>query len=111
MHSDLIICTYFNTTERKMERKDWTLLVYRMDKRCNDGKKLHGRYEYCDKTELDMRHEIKDLSAKLYTEDKFCIELHETYVTRVNMMTGLEYEERYDTPRYCSPSSESFWSM
>ena len=38
-------------------------------------------------------------------------EIHETYVTRVNMMGGAEYQERYDTPRYCSPSSEAYWSM
>ena len=24
---------------------------------------------------------------------------------------GKEYQERYDTPRFCSPSSESYWSM
>jgi len=22
-----------------------------------------------------------------------------------------EFEERYDTPYYCSPSSETYWSM
>jgi hypothetical protein len=27
------------------------------------------------------------------------------------MMGGGEYQERYDTPRYCSPSSEAYWSM
>jgi hypothetical protein len=32
-------------------------------------------------------------------------------VTRVNLMTGLEYQERADTPSYCSPASESYWSM
>jgi hypothetical protein len=37
--------------------------------------------------------------------------IHETMVTRKNMMGGAEYQERYDTPRYCSPSSEAYWSM
>jgi hypothetical protein len=32
-------------------------------------------------------------------------------VTRVNMMTGAEYQERADTPLCCSPSSETYWSM
>jgi hypothetical protein len=27
------------------------------------------------------------------------------------MMGGGKYQERYDTPNYCSPSSESYWSM
>ena len=39
------------------------------------------------------------------------IEVHETYVTRRNLMTGILYQERYDTPRCCSPSTETYWSM
>jgi len=26
-------------------------------------------------------------------------------------MTGAEFQERYDTPYYCSPSSETYYSM
>lgn len=32
-------------------------------------------------------------------------------VEKVNMMTGEKYMERSDTPYYCSPSSETYWSM
>jgi hypothetical protein len=32
-------------------------------------------------------------------------------VTRKNLMTGQEYQEDVNTPNFCSPSSESFWSM
>ena len=39
------------------------------------------------------------------------VEVFETYVTRKNIRSGYEYQERYDTPSFCSPSSESFWSM
>lgn len=35
----------------------------------------------------------------------------EKQVTRVNMMTGNEYQESVNRPRSCSPSSEAFWSM
>ena len=35
----------------------------------------------------------------------------EKIVTRRNLMSGEEYEERINTPRYCSPSSEAYWSM
>ena len=41
----------------------------------------------------------------------FVAEVSETYVTRKNMMSGKEFQERYDTPSFCSPSSESYWSM
>jgi hypothetical protein len=32
-------------------------------------------------------------------------------VTRKNLMTGKEFQEDVNTPYFCSPSSESFWSM
>ena len=32
-------------------------------------------------------------------------------VKRVNMMSGQEYYESVNTPHYCSPSSETYWSM
>jgi hypothetical protein len=32
-------------------------------------------------------------------------------VERTNIMTGEKFEEDVNTPRFCSPSSESFWSM
>lgn len=41
----------------------------------------------------------------------FVAEVFETYVTRKNMMSDKEFQERYDTPSFCSPSSESYWSM
>lgn len=35
----------------------------------------------------------------------------ERMVERTNMMTGKKYMESVNTPRYCSPSSEAYWSM
>lgn len=32
-------------------------------------------------------------------------------VERTNLMSGKKYMERRDTPYFCSPSSESYWSM
>ena len=32
-------------------------------------------------------------------------------VTRTNLMSGKEYQEPSNTPGYCSPSSEAYWSM
>jgi hypothetical protein len=32
-------------------------------------------------------------------------------VTRVNLMSGKEYQEPSNTPGYCSPASEAYWSM
>jgi hypothetical protein len=35
----------------------------------------------------------------------------EKQVTKVNMMTGKEFQESINTPHYMSPSSETYWSM
>ena len=32
-------------------------------------------------------------------------------IERTNLMTGKKYMEDVNTPYFCSPSSESFWSM
>lgn len=54
---------------------------------------------YIDTVAADMR------------ERGFVVNVFETFVTKKNMMSGREYQERYDTPAFCSPSSEQFWSM
>ena len=35
----------------------------------------------------------------------------EKTVTRTNIMSGKEYQERANPPISCSPSSETYWSM
>lgn len=32
-------------------------------------------------------------------------------VERTNLMTGKKFQEDVNTPYYCSPSSETYWSM
>ena len=32
-------------------------------------------------------------------------------VERVNLMSGVKYMEKSNTPNYCSPASEAYWSM
>jgi hypothetical protein len=32
-------------------------------------------------------------------------------VKKVNLMSGQEYWESVNTPNYCSPASEAYWSM
>jgi len=32
-------------------------------------------------------------------------------VTRKNLMSGAEYQEDVNTPYFCSPASETYWSM
>lgn len=77
---------------------------------------------------LDRRYHATERAAKSaltravnkggYTRDELDIaessvfsSTIEKFVTKTNLMTGKEYEERVNTPIYCSPSSESYWSM
>ena len=85
---------------------EYTLEIYKTDKRTKEGKRLVAKQDFAPTT--------KDYIA-LVAESKrklgFIVEVFETYVTRKNLMAGKEFQERYDTPYFCSPSSESYWSM
>ena len=81
----------------------------------------NGRDERYGRNRVGMRFVlVKDLVcsysdaycvAENYRQEGFVALLHETFVTRKNLLSGKEYQERYDTPYFCSPSRESFWSM
>ena len=86
----------------------YTVEIYKTDRRTKKGERLVQKQDY-DTDNLSMlEHSVKHtwLPSQGYR-----YEIHETYVTRKNMMGGAEFKERYDTPYYCSPSSETYWSM
>lgn len=97
----------------------YTIEVYKKDKRIKAGRsirwgqnKLGLRFVLSQDYEGKSLEEIKTLCKTVYPESKkFVTEIHETYVERRNIMSGKTYKERYDTPNFCSPSSESYWSM
>jgi hypothetical protein len=86
----------------------YTVEIYKTDARTKKGERLVSKtdYEVSDKSMLE--HTVKHTYR---ASQGFRYEIHQTYVTRTNMMGGKEYQERYDTPNYCSPSCESYWSM
>lgn len=103
-----------------MENNKLTLEVYKKDKRIKSrsetvrwGNNKPGlRFVLKQDYEGKSREELEELCRTGYPESKkFITEIHETYVTRKNIMSGTEYQERYDLPYYCSPSSETYWSM
>ena len=86
----------------------YTVEVYKKDARTKKGERLYHKADY-DTTDLSMlEHTVKHTWR---ASQGFRAEIHETMVTRTNMMSGTSYQERYDTPRCCSPSSEAYWSM
>ena len=86
----------------------YTVEIYKTDARTRKGERLVSKTDY-DVTETSMlehtvRHTYRASQGYRY-------EIHETLVTRTNLLSGQEFQERYDTPYYCSPSSESYFSM
>lgn len=86
----------------------YTVEIYKKDARTKKGERMVSKTDY-DTDNLSMlEHTVKHTYR---ASQGFRYEIHETMVKRTNLMGGAEYWERYDTPRYCSPSSESYWSM
>ena len=85
---------------------EYTLEIYKSDKRTKEGRRLVAKEDFAPTTEAYISA-VADGKRKL----GFIVEVFETYVTKKNLMGGKEFKERYDTPYYCSPSSESYWSM
>ena len=88
-----------NTTEYTIER-------YTIDLRRKDGLRLLDKIDYTPSTMELLKNIVNDLE-----DDGFIVNYFPTYTTEKNLLTGELYQERYDTPSFCSPSSESFWSM
>ena len=85
----------------------YTVVVFKFDKRTKSGEREVLRKDYDTDNLSILTHTVKHT----YPASQFRTEIHETYVTRKNVMTGKEFQERFDTPYFCSPSSESYWSM
>ena len=85
----------------------YTLIVFRKDRRCKSGEREYLRRDYDTDNLSILAHTVKHT----WPASQFRTEIHETYVTRKNLVTGKEYQERFDTVYFCSPSSESYWSM
>jgi hypothetical protein len=94
---------------------EYTLEMYKADRRIKKdaryGKDKAGLRFY---DALDLGPTTKDYVSTVveaYQRRGFVVQVYETFVTRKNLVGGKEFQERYDTPYFCSPSSESYWSM
>ena len=84
----------------------YTVEIYRKDLRKKEGERLVLKKDYDTDNKITLEKSVRD---HLAANERY--EIHETYVTKTNMMSGKQFQERYDTPYYCSPSSETYWSM
>ena len=84
----------------------YTVEIYKVDRRTKAGERMTFKQDYDTDNRSTLEKSVKD---GLQPGERY--EIHETYVTRTSLMGGKEFKERYDTPYYCSPSSETYWSM
>lgn len=93
-------------------RGDYTVEVYKADGRCKSGWKFYTKRDYInmEKSTLEEAYSDKYLILDKKNRRMYKYTIHDTWVTRKNLLTGEPFLERYDTPYYCSPSSETFWS-
>ena len=85
----------------------YTVEVFRKDGRTKLGERLVKKVDVEAPNECEARFEV----SLNYRGKGYSYKVFETYVTRKNLMTGVECQERYDRPYCCSPSSQTYWSM
>lgn len=91
-------------------KQDYTLYIYRKDRRFKAGERLFSTTVWSGRTEEGMLRECNEL-YDLYPATKgWRFEFHPTMKTVVNLMTGKEIRIHRDTPRICDPSSELYWT-
>ena len=93
----------------------YTLEVYKEDKRIKKderyGRNKAGLRFVEVKDFAPVTKDFIEYAANSIRDLGFVVKVFETYKTEVNMMSGKKFQERYDTPYFCSPSSETYWSM
>lgn len=84
----------------------YTVEVYKSDARTRKGLRLVHKQDH-DTQDLSQ---LQEAMNQAWPPPRFRTVIHETYVTRTNLMTGQPVQERYDLPWSCSVASESYWS-
>lgn len=86
----------------------YTAWVYKRDGRTRAGERRVLARDY----RAFSADALRNLMAETWPAAKgYRVEVYETMVERENAMTGETFRERFDTPRSCSPASETYWSM
>ena len=85
-----------------------TVEIYKKDRRTKTGERLVKKTDYAISDRVTLEHLVR---TTWLARDGYWFKIYDTFVTRKNLLSGQEFKERYDTPYYCSPSSETYWSI
>lgn len=94
---------------------EYTLEIYKKDQRIKRDER-YGRnragLRFIEVIDFaPVTRDYIDSVAAAKRKQGFVVEVFETFVMQKNFLNGREFKERYDTPNYCSPSSEAYYSM
>jgi len=94
-----------------MSKQDYTMYIYKADRRCKSGERLVSTTVWRDRDEAGIKRECNEL-YNLYPATKgWRFECQPTMKTVKNLMTGKDVQIDRDTPWCCNPASETYWSM
>lgn len=91
-------------------KKDYTLYIYKKDKRTKSGERLVSTTVWPDMDKDTMYRTTVELSP-LYPAPGYRFEYVPKMITVKNLMSGVEVQIDHDTPWCCNPASETYWSM
>lgn len=92
----------------------YTVEIYKVDRRIKktpsnpNGERLVRKVDHSTNDLDTLKHLYR---TTWFAKDGYRCEFHKTMVEKKNLLSGLPFTERYDTPYFCSPSSETYWSM
>jgi elongation factor P hydroxylase len=88
---------------------EYTVEIFKQDARTKSDQRMFKKF---DITVTSPRAAVQLHYESVYPAHRgYKVVLHDTFVISKNLITGAEFTERYDTPYFCSPSSETFWTM
>jgi hypothetical protein len=92
-------------------KQDYTLYIYRVDRRCKTGERLFSTTVWTGQDDDGMRRTVAELFDTYPPDQGWRFDWSPAYKTVKNLMTGKEVTIPSDTPWCCNPASETYWSM
>ena len=92
-------------------KQNYTMYIYKTDKRTKSGERLVSTTVWRDRDEAGMKRECAELFGMYPAKQGYRFEYFPTMKTVKNLMTGKDVQIDRDTPWCCNPASESYWSM
>ena len=93
-----------------MTKQDYTMYIYKADKRTKSGERLVSTTVWTARDEAGMKRECAELFPTYPAKFGYRFEYFPTMKTVKNLMTGQDVQIDRDTPWACNPASESYWS-